>query len=51
MIKMFKVDNKPNYMSHKISDNNLVTIRKIKVTLMFNKAAYDGMCTLKLSKV
>ena len=38
-------------MSHKISVNNLVTMRKMKVTLMFNKPAYDGMCTLKLSKV
>ena len=38
-------------MSHKISDNNLVTIRKIKVTLMFNKPAYDRLCILELNKV
>ena len=50
-LKCSRWTTKPNYMSHKISDNNLVIIRKIKVTLMFNKAAYDGMCTLKLSKV
>ena len=50
-LKCLRWTTKPNYMSHKISVNNLVTIRKIKVTLMFNKPAYDGMCTLKLSKV
>ena len=30
-------------MSHKIFDNNLVAIRRNKVTLMFNKPAYVGM--------
>ena len=38
-------------MSHKIFDNNLVKIRKTKVTLKFNKPAYIGMCILELSKV
>ena len=28
---------KPSYMSHKIFDNNLVAIRKNKVTLTLNK--------------
>ena len=42
---------KPGYMSHKVFDNNLVAIRKSKVTLKLNKPAYIGMCILELSKV
>ena len=42
---------KPSYMSHKIFDNDLVAIRKNKVTLTLNKPAYIGMCILELSKV
>ena len=42
---------KPSYMSHKLFDNNLVVIRKTKVTLKLNKPAYTGMCILELSKV
>ena len=38
-------------MSHKIFDNNLVAIRKIKVALKLNKHAYIGICILELSKV
>ena len=38
-------------MSHKILDNNLVVIRKIKVALKPNKPAYIGMFILELSKV
>ena len=38
-------------MSHKIFDNDLVAIRKIKVTLTLNEPAYIGMCILELSKV
>ena len=38
-------------MSHKIFDNDLVSIRKNKVTLMLNKPAYIGICILELSKV
>ena len=38
-------------MSHKIFDNNLVSIRKNKLALKLNKAAYTGMCILELSKV
>ena len=34
---------KPSYMLHKIFDNNLITIRKNKVTLALNKPAYTGM--------
>ena len=42
---------KPNSMSYKIFDNELVAIRKNKVTLTLNKPAYIEMCTLELSKV
>ena len=38
-------------MSHKIFDNDLVVIRKNKVTLTFTKSAYTGICNLELSKV
>ena len=38
-------------MSQKISDNDLVAIHKSKVKLKLNKAAYNGMCILDLSKV
>ena len=41
---------KPSYMSPKIFDNNLVAIRKNKVTLTLNEPAYAGMCILDLSK-
>ena len=37
-------------MSHKIFDNDLVVIRKIKLALKLNKAAYIGMSVLELSK-
>ena len=46
-----KWTSKPSSMSRKIFDNNLVAIRKNKVTLTFNKPAYFGMCILELSKV
>ena len=46
-----KWTSKPSYMSHKIFDNDLVAIRKNKVTLTLNKPAYIGMCILKLSKI
>ena len=38
-------------MSHKILDNNLVTMRKSKLALKLSKPAYIGMCILHLSKV
>ena len=41
----------PNYMSQKIFDNDLVAIRKSKVTLTLIKPAYVGMCISDLSKV
>ena len=42
---------RPSDNLHKIFDNDLVEIRKKKVTLTFNKPAYIGMCILELSKV
>ena len=38
-------------MSQRIFDNNLVAIRKSKITLELYKPAYIGMCILELSKV
>ena len=38
-------------MSHEIFDNDLVAIRKSKVTLTLNKLAYIGMRILELIKV
>ena len=35
-----KWTSKPSYMSHKIFENDLVAIRKNKVTLTLNKPAY-----------
>ena len=46
-----KCTSKPSYMSHKISDNNLVAIRKRKLGLKHSKIAYIGICILELSKV
>ena len=46
-----KWTSKPTYMSQKVFDNDLVTIRKSKVTLTLAKPAYIGMCILELSKV
>ena len=38
-------------MSHKKIDNDLVVIRRSKLTLMFKKPAYFGTWMLELSKV
>ena len=38
------------YVIQKIFDNDLVAIRKIKVTLTLNKPAYVGICILHLRK-
>ena len=46
-----KWTSKPSYISHKIFDNDLVAIRKNKVTLTLNKPADIGMCILELSKI
>ena len=46
-----KFISKPNYMSHKIFDNNLVAIRKGEIAIKLNKPAYVGMCILELKKL
>ena len=46
-----KWTSKPSYMSHKMFDNDLVPIRKNKVTLTLNIPAYIGECILELSEV
>ena len=45
-----KWTSKPFYMSQKIFDNDLVAIRKSKVTLKLNNLAFVGTCILDLSK-
>ena len=42
---------KPSCLSQEIFDNDLVAIRKSKVTLTLNEPAYVWMCILNLSKV
>ena len=42
---------KSSYMPHKIFDNNLVAVRKSKITLVLSKPAYIGMRILDLSKI
>ena len=46
-----KWTSKPSYMSYKIFDNELVTIRKSKITAILKKPVYVGMCILDLSRV
>ena len=46
-----KWTSKPSYMSLKLFDNDLVAIRKGRVTLTLNKHVHIGMCILELSKV
>ena len=42
---------KPNYVSQKILDNDLVAIHKIKSSLALNKPAYVRIWILELNKV
>ena len=42
---------KPSYISHKKFYNNLIAIRKSKISLKLNTPTYTGMCILELSKV
>ena len=46
-----KIDIQTRYLLHKAFDNDLVTIRKTKVTLTLNKLAYIELSTLELSIV
>ena len=49
--RLFKMNIKTKLYITKIFDNDLVGIRKNKVTLTLIKPAYVGMCVLDLSKV
>ena len=42
---------KPSYMPQRIFENDLVAIRKSKVTLTLNKPACVGTCIFDFSKV
>ena len=42
---------KPNYMSQKIFDKDLVAMSERKITLKLTKPTYVGMCVLGLSKL
>ena len=42
-----KWTSKPSYMSQKIFDNDLVAIRRSKVTLILNKPAYFRICIIR----
>ena len=46
-----KWTSKPNFVSQKKIDNDLVAVRKSKVTLTFYRPAYSGVHLLDLSKV
>ena len=46
-----KWTSKSSFMSHKKLDNDLVVIRKNKVTLRLNKPAYTGIYILELGKI
>ena len=46
-----KLTSNPSYLTKKIFDNDLGTIRKTKMTLTLSKPAYVSMCILNLSKV
>ena len=45
-----KCTSKLSHISHKIIDNDLITIRQNKVALKPNKPAYTVICVLELSK-
>lgn len=48
--QLLKLTSKPNYVSSKIFNENLVAVHKIKETLVLNRPVYVGMCILHLSK-
>ena len=45
-----KLVNRSTYVNSNIFNKNLVAVHKIKVTLVLDKPAYMGMCSLDLSK-
>ena len=49
--KLDKLTSKPNYVSSKIFNENLMAVHKVKETLTLSRLAYVGMCILDLSKM
>ena len=49
--KYQKIVNKPNFISQKIIDENLVAVHCRKKILCLNKPIYIGFCILELSKL
>ena len=49
--KLDKLTSKPNFISSKIFNENLMAVHKVKETLTLNRPAYMGMCILDLSKM
>ena len=49
--KFKKLVAKPNYLSRKIFNENLVSVHMKKTSLTMNKPVYLGMCILDLSKI
>ena len=49
--KYQKIVNKPNFMSQKIINKNLVAVHCSKKVLTLNKPIYVGFCILELSKL
>ena len=50
-IDYLKRASETSYISHKVLNNNLVAMRKCKITLTLNKPEYLGLCILDLNKV
>ena len=48
--KLDKLTSKPNYVSSKIFNENLMAVHEIKEILTLNRPAYVGMCILDLGK-
>ena len=48
--RLKKLVAKPNFKSHKIFNENLVSVHLKKTSLLMNKPVYLGMCILDLSK-
>jgi hypothetical protein len=48
--RLLRIASRPTFVSTKIFNESLVSVRKIKENLVLNKPAYVGMCILDLSK-
>ena len=50
-IKYLKIVNRPNFVSQKLIDKNLVAVHCKKKCLTLNEPIYIGFCILELSKL